>query len=147
KDLNLTINNVGACDLRVSNITSSSSQFLIPAVMTFPLVIHPGDSLAVPIRFQPTTPGAKSGVISIVSNDPQVPSKVVSVSGTAPTGDIRISGSTDFGDVCAGDIAEKTISICNVGLCDLRVFAVSSSCPDFTIINNPFPANVSHDFC
>jgi hypothetical protein len=147
KDLNLTINNEGGCDLLITNITSNSGQFIVPGVMSYPLVIHPGDSLALPIRFQPTTPGAKPGMIFIASNDPQVPSKIVNVSGTAPTGDIRLTGSTDFGDVCAGTLAEKTIHLCNVGLCDLRVFNVSVDCPDFTIVNNPFPAAVSHDFC
>jgi hypothetical protein len=149
KDLDLTINNRGACDLRVSNILSGSLQFVVPGVLSYPLVVHPGDSLALPIRFQPTSPGPKSAVISIVSNDPQTPSKVVSVSGNAPTGDIRVTGSTDFGDVCAGTSAEKTLALCNVGLCDLRVTNVSfvPPCPDFTLINNPFPATVSHDSC
>jgi hypothetical protein len=90
----------------------------------------------------------KAGMIAIASNDPQVPSKLLPVSGTAPTGDIHITGSTDFGNVCAGGpVAEKTISICNFGLCDLRVFGVSIDCPDFTIVNNPFPGIISHDFC
>ena len=149
KDLNLTINNRGGCDLVINNITSSSSQFQTAGVLTYPLVIHPGDSLAVPIRFAPTSQGPKSGVISIASNDPQVPSKLVSVSGNAPPGDIRVTGSTDFGTVCGGALAEKTISICNVGLCSLNVTNVSfvPPCPDFTLINNPFPGAVSHDFC
>jgi len=147
KDLDLTINNRGGCDLWISNITSSSSQFVGPGVVTYPLVVHPGDSIALPIRFEPTSPGPKSGTIAIASNDRQVPSRIVLVSGTAPTGDIRITGSTDFGDVCAGTLAEKVVSICNVGLCNLNVFSVTVNCPDFTIVNNPFPAAISPDFC
>ena len=58
-----------------------------------------------------------------------------------------MSGSTVFGDVCAGAVVEKTISVCNVGACNLNVLSASVSCPDFTIENNPFPAVVSHDFC
>jgi hypothetical protein len=63
--------------------------------------------------------------------------------------DVRISGSSDFGEVCAGELAEQDIDICNVGLSDLLVSSVSfdPACDDFTLINNPFPANVSHDFC
>src|SRR5262249_34964605 len=132
-----------------TGISSSSSQFQTASVVTFPLVVEPGDSIEVPIRFAPTSPGPKSGTIAVASNDPQVPSKVVSVSGNAPTGDIRVTGSTDFSDVCAGVLAEKTISICNVGRCNLNVTNVSlvAPCPDFTLVNNPFPAAVSHDFC
>ncbi len=149
KDLDLTLANSGACDLIISNITSSASQFLVAGVTNFPLVIHPGDTLAAPIRFQPTSLGNKSGLITITSNDPIFPNRFVSVSGNVPSGVIRITGSTDFGDVCAGTLAEKTLSICNVGLCDLHVSSVSfvPPCPDFTLINNPFPATVSPDSC
>ena len=148
KDLPLTINNAGSCDLLVNNITSSSGDFVVPGVITYPIVVHPGDSVAVPIRFQPGTIGAKAGTITITSSDPNAPTRQIAVSGTAPTGDIRVTGSTDFGNVCAGGpVAEKTVSICNLGLCDLRVFSVSVNCPDFTIVNNPFPGIISHDFC
>lgn len=154
KDLPLIINNSGGCDLYVTNVTSSSGHFLVPGVMHFPLVVHPGDSLQLPIRFQPTNNGAKLGTITIESRAPAPNIKMVSVSGHAPTGDIRVTGSTDFGRVCAGQLAEKIISICNVGLCDLRVtnvyltnLASLEPCHDFTLINSPFPAAVSHDFC
>lgn len=147
-DQNLTINNSGGCTLIVSNITSTSSQFLVPVVVNYPIVIHPGDSVQVPIRFQPTSLGAKTGTIMITSNDPLSP-KLVSVSGNAPPGDVRVTGSTDFGKVCAGALAEKTISVCNVGKCNLTVTNVSldSNCTNFTLINNPFPALVSPDSC
>jgi len=74
---------------------------------------------------------------------------MISVSGNVPSGDVRVTGSTDFGEVCAGSINEKTISICNVGLCNLMVSNVSfvMPCPDFILVNNPFPTAVSHDFC
>src|SRR5262249_2623872 len=125
KDLGLTIHNAGGCPLRVTGISSSSSQFQTASVVTFPLVVEPGDSIEVPTPSAHTSPGPKSGTIAVASNDPQVPSKVVSVSGNAPTGDIRVTGSTDFSDVCAGVLAEKTISICNVGRCNLNVTNVS----------------------
>jgi hypothetical protein len=149
KDLTLTINNSGDCDLIISNITSSSSQFLVASVLSFPLVIPAGGSLQVPIRFQPTSLGSKSGMISIKSNDPTKPAWVVPVSGNVPPGSIRISGSTDFGDVCAGTLAEKTISVCNVGECNLTVTnaAFNSSCSNFMVINDPFPAVVGPGSC
>ena len=147
KDLSLTINNSGTCGLSVSNITSSSGQFLVAGTMAFPVVIGAGANLQVPIRFQPTTVGAKTGTITITSNDPASPTKMVNVSGNAPSGDIRVTGSTGFGDVCPGNIAEHTFAVCNVGACDLHVTSASINCPDFTLVSNPFPATVSHDSC
>lgn len=149
KDLDLTINNSGGCDLSIDDINSTSASFHFDGVMSFPLRVHPGDSLHVPVRFQPTAFGPASGTIVVDTSDPATPSKVVEVSGNAPPGDIRVTGSTEFGDVCPGELAEKTVSVCNVGLCNLGVTSVAfePACPDFELINNPFPAPVSPDFC
>jgi len=149
RDLDLTINNSGECDLTISNLTSTSADFKAASAMSFPLRIHPGDSLHLPIRFAPSSFGAKAGEIRITSNDPDTPLKAVPFTGNAPPGEIRVTGSTDFGDVCAGELAEKTISVCNVGLCNLTVTSVAFDppCLDFQLNNNPFPSIVSHDFC
>ena len=65
----LTINNSGTCPLRISDITGSAD-FLAPSVLSYPLLVGPGDSIDVVIRFQPTPPdGPKAGAITIVSND------------------------------------------------------------------------------
>jgi hypothetical protein len=147
RDMDLTISNTGGCDLSISNITSSSTQFKTAQTMNFPLVVQGGTSIQVPIRFEPTSIGAKAGNITISSNDPDTPNKIVAVSGHADPGDINVTGSASFGDVCPGALAERTISVCNTGSCDLHVMSATIDCPDFTIINNPFPATVSHDFC
>jgi hypothetical protein len=83
-DLNLTISNSGGCDLFVTGISSSSADFQTPQVMSFPLVIHAGNALPVPIRFRPTPifPQQRTATITVSSNDPTIPSQVVAVSGT-----------------------------------------------------------------
>lgn len=148
KDLDLTIHNSGRCELSVTAISSSSLEFQTAGVMSFPVVVAPGVSLQVPIRFQPTSLGAHAGNITVSSNDPVTPSKIVAVNGSAPSPDIRLTGSANFGDVCAG-AAEKAIQVCNVGACNLNVTGASfvPPCSDFTLINNPFPAAVSPDSC
>lgn len=150
KDLDLTISNSGGCDLIINGITSNQAEFVVPNVVSFPLTIHAGGSIAVPIRFQPTSLGSKIANITVASNDPTTPNKIVAVSGNVPPGDIRVTGSTDFGDVCPEEAkAEKTINICNVGKCNLTVTSVgfNPACTDFALINNPFPATVSPGSC
>ncbi len=129
--------------------SSSPAEFQLPSVLTYPLTIGPGDSLQVPIRFAPLTLGAQAATYTISSNDPTDPVRGVNVTGNAPPGDIRLNGTADFGDVCAGTLAEKALSVCNVGPCDLHVTSVAFEppCNDFTLINNPFPATVSPDSC
>ena len=84
RDLPLTINNSGSCPLTVTAIATSSADFQLPQVLNFPLSVAPGDTLTVPGRFQPTSPGAKSANVTITTNDPASPAKVIAVSGTAP---------------------------------------------------------------
>lgn len=157
KDLNVTISNSGNCPLTVDDITSTSAEFDTPSVVTFPLVIGPKDSLAVPIRFEPSGAfGPRSETITIHSDDPDTPERDVAVSGNVPPGDIRVTGSTDFGQVCAEDLdaAQMPVSICNVGKCNLNVsMAGIKNCTDgdgindFELVKDPFPAKVSPDFC
>jgi hypothetical protein len=84
RDLPLTINNGGTCPLRVSSIVSSSPEFETPQVLAFPIVVAPGDSVEVPIRFHPATAGSKSTTVTIASDDPAQPSKLVTMTGTVP---------------------------------------------------------------
>jgi hypothetical protein len=85
KDLDVTINNGGTCPLSITGITSSApAEFEAPQVLAFPITVAPGDSIAVPIRFHPTSPGAKTAAISIATDDPVTPVKIVNVSGDAP---------------------------------------------------------------
>lgn len=149
KDLDLSINNRGICDLNVTAITSASAEFQPVPAPDFPLVVHGGDTLATPIRFAPTSLGLKAAAITVSSNDPDSPSTQITVSGNVPAGDVRVTGSTEFGDVCAETLAEKAVSVCNVGKCDLAVTGVAFDplCADFALINSPFPAAVSPDSC
>ncbi len=150
KDMPLTITNSGTCPLNVTGLSVSggdTTQFLTPG-SGFPATIGAGGSLASQIRFQPTSFGAKATTVNVASNDP-AGTKSIGVSGNAPTGDLKVSGSTDFGNVCAGAQSEKQISVCNVGKCNLNVTSATLVGCDgnFTLVNSPFPAPVSPDFC
>jgi ASPM-SPD-2-Hydin domain-containing protein/HYDIN/CFA65/VesB family protein/Kelch motif protein len=145
-DQPLTLINAGLCPLTVTGI-ASTAEFLVPSVHIFPFTIAPGTSIEIPIRFQPTAHGAQSGTITIFSNDPMSPS-TVAVSGNVPWGKLAVTGSTYFGEVDCG-IAQKTISICNVGDCPLNVTSVAFSRKrrHFKLINNPFPARLHPGSC
>ena len=108
--------------LNISKVTSSSPDFLVPEVSSYPLLVMAADSIDVMLRFQPTSFGSKSGRIYIYSNAAASP-QIVDVSGNAPSGTVAVTGSTYFGGVKACSFAERTIAICNVGDCSLRVRA------------------------
>ena len=84
-----------------------------------------------------------SGVPSFTPDAMLLSSRHVAVSDDVPAGKVAVTGSTYFGEVDRG-IAQKTVSICNVGDCKLRVFKVGFSRKrrHFRLINNPFPATL-----
>ncbi|MEZ4416376.1 MAG: choice-of-anchor D domain-containing protein [Gemmatimonadota bacterium] len=124
RDEPLLLSNSGTCPLTVTGITSTSTEFIPPGVSAYPLRVAPGDAVCVQIRFQPVSFGPKSAVLTVTSDDPTGP-RTIAVSGFAPSGTLALSGSGHFGPVDFGRRAERTISICNVGKCDLKVHRVA----------------------
>jgi hypothetical protein len=59
-DENLLLTNSGHCPLTVAAIASNATDFVLPEVLAYPLLIAPGGFLPVPIRFAPTSIGPKS---------------------------------------------------------------------------------------
>ncbi len=146
----LDVCNTGNANLEVASITSSNSQFSVTTPSSgYPVVISPDFCFPFQVRFIPTSTGNKSATLTIPTNDPANPSITVQATGNGVERKITVTGSTKFGDVCPGGVAEKTVSVCNTGACDLHVSGASfvPPCPDFVFINNPFPATVSPDSC
>ena len=141
--------NTGKEDLVIGPITSSDAQFVIvPLLSGFPVVLSPDFCFPFQVDFTPTGVGPQESDLTIPSNDPVNPTVTMTARGNAlAPGDVRVTGSSDFGSVCAEELAEKPVSVCNVGACNLAVTSVSVDCSDFTLINNPFPAPVSPDSC
>ena len=128
----LTINNSGKCPLSIFDIVGSAG-FLAPTVLSYPLLVAPGNSIDVVIRFQPSAPyGLKTGEITIISNDPAGP-RVVPVSGDvpAPKADLIIANTGNFGNVCVGSFADEPLILTNSGKCALSITGISSSAADF----------------
>lgn len=131
-DRNFTLNNNGPCELRILDIQSSSPEFEPPLVFSWPLVIAPGDSIALPIRFKPTSFGDKSAMITITSDDPASP-KAVPVCGHVPAPRLATMMAADgeFGSVQPGSFADQRVQLCNAGHCTLTITGIESSSAAF----------------
>ena len=147
-DKTLILNNSGKCPLKIRSISSSRADFVVPNVLSFPIVVGAGDSVHAPIRFEPVSHGPKAGKITVTSDDP-AGDKIVDVSGTAPTGALAVTGSTCIGGVKACCVGERTIAICNTGKCALKVSEVrlSRKSKHWRLVNNPFPARLHPGSC
>ena len=158
KSLNLELINEGSCDGVVDDVfrQAGSTEFSVatlPGSLDFPITLAAGSNFAVPVDFTADAPpfGDRNATMAIDWRGypgGSVTTETLPVSGVSSPPDITISGDGDFGVVCGGEMAERDIQVCNTGaLNTLTVTSASIDCPDFTIIGNPFPADVSHDFC
>ncbi len=127
----LTINNSGTCPLTIFGIVGSP-HFLAPSVLSFPIVVSPGGSIDVVVRFEPSAFGGAAGAITILSDDPASPT-VVAVSGNAPApkANLIIANTGSFGDVCVGSFRDEPLVVTNSGRCALSISAITSSSADF----------------
>ncbi len=159
-----TISNTGATVLTLNSPTpitvtgSAGSGFVLagqPAIDS----LAPGASVTFQVFFLPTTTGAKTGTISIGSNDPVNPAFTINISGTgiaAANGQITVSGNsfsiapggtpqlandTNFGSatVTTGSVTE-TYTIKNTGLSTLTLTGatpVSVTGAGFSVLSQP----------
>lgn len=130
----LVLNNSGQCPLSVFAITATPGDFQPPSVVSYPIIIGPGISVAVPIRFQPVALGARNGTITIFSNDPASPA-TVPVSGFAPAPRlaVAIADSGSFGPGCVGSFVDEPLLLSNTGGCTLSVTSITSSAGSFLL--------------
>lgn len=152
-DLNLQIINQGQCNLNITSITSTSlpsfDNFVLPAGVTYPLVLSPDASVNVPIRFQPPAYGTANYVtcsntapqmasVTVASNDPTTPSLVQAVSGIEGCPNLvlspqNLSGSFAYPPTVSdptgtlGCYTDRQISVSNSGICPLTMASLSTA--------------------
>ncbi len=156
KDLDLTVNNSGACNLVISGIASTGAEFQAPTVSSFPITVAPGASTTIPARYAPDNPGTDSAQIRITSNDPDTPTLAIDVTGNAPAPQLSITPCPiEFGEIrCEEDDTNrsKTVSLCNNSAdCPISILSVELTGADASSfkINGPptFPVLVDAGGC
>lgn len=146
-DLTLTVRNTGGAPLNVSSIATTNPRYSVvnPSI---PFTVASGASQAVTVRFSPLAPGFQTGTLTVTSNDPSRPTVNVSLggqgtgSGTAPTIEVDPLN-LNFINVPAGSIQDLLLTIRNTGVTPLTVSSITSSNPQFTILNPLTPFNVT----
>jgi hypothetical protein len=136
KDLNLTVQNNGSCDLQIDIVSlfgANPGDFELPGGPFSGTIIEAGNSLQIPVRFAPdnfTDPSPRTAGIEVASRtvgSNTLPPDNTSIQGSVPPPDIGviIANSGDFGNVCKGDEAIRDLRIFNHGACNLLLEGIS----------------------
>ncbi len=145
----LEVSDTGADNLLISSITqtSGSTDISLEPGPTFPVNISPDANFNFTFACTPTTFLPKTATFAIASNDPASPSTPVTVTCTTGSGTAVVTGTGNFGtSVCGGTTPAQTITVDNVGTCNLNLLSAVISCTDFTLVNPPtFPVPISPD--
>ena len=155
----LEVSDTGADNLLISSITQPapntlkapgqpvSSEIALATGPTFPVNISPDANFDFTFTCTPTTFLNKSSIFTIASNDPASPATPVTVTCTTASGKAVATGTGTFGtSVCGGATPANTITVNNVGGCNLNLLNAVTSCADFTLVNPPaFPVAISPD--
>lgn len=129
----VTVRNTGTASVTISSEAVHASGFSASGI-AIPLTIAPGGSVALTIKFSPTSIGLFAGYIAITSNASN--STVhYSVSGTGVTpGTLTATpSSVNFGSVAVGNKNTQTIQLKNTGGSILTIFSETLSGAGFTV--------------
>ncbi len=129
----ITIQNTGTAPLEITGIESDVSGLTFePSMFT----LEPEDSQMVTVTFPSSTEGEFSGLINILSNDPDRAKHTVSVSVIvqAAPAPVLVVGepAIDFGSIDAEKTVQKTFMITNTGTAPLEITGIESDLPGLT---------------
>jgi hypothetical protein len=125
-----TLKNVGTANMTLSQINLSGSGFSASGIVT-PLLVVPGESLTLTVKYSPTSTRTSSGDISLVSAQGGITS--VSVSGTVSQSGLTLSpASINFGTAVTGVANTQTVQIANPGSIPVTITAANISGAGFS---------------
>ncbi|UCE20328.1 MAG: choice-of-anchor D domain-containing protein [Gemmatimonadota bacterium] len=136
------IQNTGLIDLTVNSILSDQAEFSI-LTPSFPQQVAPDESLNVTVAFTPTAVGARSGILTVRSDDPDQGVLTLSIFGRGVAPKVEVSArSYDFGNVLVGSSSAWNVTLSNVGTADLVIESVVSSHSNFLVADAQFPRTI-----
>jgi hypothetical protein len=136
-----TLKNVGTGNVTLSQINLSGSGFSTSGIAT-PVLVVPGESLTLTVKYSPVTTKATSGDISLVSAQGGITS--VSVSGTVSQSALTLSpASINFGSAVTGVANTQTVQISNPGTVAVTITAANISGAGFSASGLALPLTLS----
>jgi hypothetical protein len=149
KDMVYTVTNTGGANLVIQAVNiggANAGEFTVLNPTVFPVIVAPGTSYGITIRFTPTAGGTRTATLTLTVADVAgplvVPANPVVLTGDGCAPEAAVSGSLAFGGVPWDNTLNKTsatkdlmLTIKNIGKAVLEVISITSNNADFTIPN------------
>ncbi|HYT19687.1 MAG TPA: choice-of-anchor D domain-containing protein, partial [Candidatus Polarisedimenticolia bacterium] len=141
----LIIKNTGSAALTISQVNPTVSVFSVSG-FSLPLNVAAGQQTTITVAFRPTTAGAVSDNLSIVSNAPGSPTSV-GLSGTGIAATLTLSmtpTSLSFGNVTTGTTsASGNVTITNTGNANITISQISVSGTGYSLTGGSTPVTIT----
>ncbi|MCX5868499.1 MAG: choice-of-anchor D domain-containing protein [Proteobacteria bacterium] len=141
KELSFTIENRGTQDLQIISYTLSGSGFSLVDPPPLPLTLAASANQQIRVSFSPAYPRDFEGSITLNSDNPQTPIRIIPLFGTGkapPRPQLEFSPSEiDFNNVVAGSAQDLTFSLGNLGTADLVIDGISVTGAGFSLPQPP----------
>src|SRR5213592_74335 len=141
----LIIRNTGTAALTITQVNPTVSVFSVSG-FSLPLNVAAGQQTTITVAFRPTTAGAASGNLSMVSNAPGSPTSIgLSGTGVAATLTLNMTPtSLSFGNVTTGtSSASENVTITNTGNANITISQISVSGTGYSLTGGSTPVTLT----
>jgi len=139
--VNLSNSGRANCNVTAISLTGSGDFQFAPTPPVTPLILTPGDSLAIAVEYTPSGEGPDSGTLTINSDDPDQGTLPVSLNGSGVivrTADLSIVKTDSADPVTQGDTITYQITVTNNGPDDATgVIMQDTLPPEVTLVSTP----------
>lgn len=140
----MQLTNSGTGTLMVTQVSVTGSGFRT-GTLSLPISLNPGQSITFNVQFAPTSAGAASGSVAVVSNAPNSPAAIaLSGTGVATTQALTFSiTNLGFGSLSTGSSSTQTVTVTNTGNANVTVTQITESGAAFTLTGAGTPVTLS----
>lgn len=136
----LRISNVGLLDLNISLIESDNPLFtFVPST----LIISPSASATLTISYSPLIPAQDTGILTITSNDPDLPEATVNLEGECVSPVVETPEEIDFKFVTINGTKTESLRILNSGEADLIISNITIPDSNFSVEDLTYPLEIA----
>jgi Abnormal spindle-like microcephaly-assoc'd, ASPM-SPD-2-Hydin len=146
----LTLTSTGTSPVTVNSAAITGAGFTIVAG-SFPVTLNPTQTATLQVQFNPTSPGAASGQISISSNSASTSTTVVTLAGTGVTvlnpqtsPQLAVSAtSLSFGNVTVNTATTQSLTLMSTGTSPVLVSSAAITGTGFAIVGGSLPVTLN----